>query len=46
MLKLDRTEYGFLDRYADLIVTIDSHHPGGTHPAVDQWCWQPARQHD
>ena len=28
MLKLDLTEYGFLDRYADLIVTIDSHTQG------------------
>ena len=28
MLKLDRTENGFLDRYADRIVTIDSHTQG------------------
>jgi hypothetical protein len=28
MLKLDRIENGFLDRYADRIVTIDSHTQG------------------
>ena len=46
MLKIDRIENGFLDRYPDRIITVDSHTQGEPTRLLIGGVGQTARQHN